>query len=147
VTDAAQRYLAHLHKRYGRSLYLPGTQDAEEPTLGTAADTQMQNGVGRNETDHEPEALPRREPPTPERTDRTKQHETTDPGLGWPPGQRPTSWADPSSLPSLGCWCSCCHGQRWWCEREDPKGWRCGRCHPPVHLPDSNVRWIETNRR
>jgi hypothetical protein len=48
--------------------------------------------------------------------------------------QRPPSWVDPSALPSPGCFCSCCHGQRWWCEREMPKGWRCWQCHPPDHL-------------
>jgi hypothetical protein len=144
MIDAAQRYLAHLHKRYGRSLYLPGTEDADVPNFGIAVDTQMQNGLG---IDRAPKSSPLPKPTTPERTDRNKLHETTDQGLGWPPGQRPTSWADPSAVPSLGYWCSCCHGQRWWCERENPKGWRCGRCHPPVHLSDSKVRWIETRRR
>ena len=48
--------------------------------------------------------------------------------------QRPPSWVDPSALPSPGCFCSCCHGQRWWREREMPKGWRCWQCHPPDHL-------------
>src|SRR4051794_24452856 len=36
--------------------------------------------------------------------------------------QRPVSWADPTARPSQGCYCSCCRGQRWWCEREAPKG-------------------------
>ena len=45
--------------------------------------------------------------------------------------QRPVSWADPTARPSQECYCSCCRGQRWWCEREAPKGWRCWQCHPP----------------
>jgi hypothetical protein len=51
--------------------------------------------------------------------------------------QRPPSWADPTALPSRGCFCSCCKGRRWWREREAPKGWRCSVCYPPDHLP----RW------
>jgi len=58
--------------------------------------------------------------------------------------QRPPSWADPAALPSRGCICSCCKGQRWWCEREVPKGWRCWTCHPPVHLPRNAVAEIAT---
>src|ERR1700730_18588411 len=27
---------------------------------------------------------------------------------------RPPSWADAASLPSRGCFCKCCKGQRWW---------------------------------
>jgi len=50
--------------------------------------------------------------------------------------QRPVSWADPAALPSPGCWCSCCQGRRWWCERTEPKGWRCSICHPPDGLVD-----------
>ena len=46
----------------------------------------------------------------------------------------PPSWADPVALPPHGSHCSCCRGQRWWCEREAPKGWRCATCHPPDHL-------------
>jgi hypothetical protein len=58
--------------------------------------------------------------------------------------QRPPSWADSTALPSRGCFCSCCKGQRWWCEREAPKGWRCCTCHPPDHLPAEAVMEIRT---
>jgi hypothetical protein len=57
---------------------------------------------------------------------------------------RPPSWADPAALPSLGCQCSCCRGQRWWCERVAPKGWRCLTCHPPDHLPADVVTEVMT---
>lgn len=43
----------------------------------------------------------------------------------------PTSWADPTIAPTAGARCRCCRGASWWCEAERPKGWRCGRCHPP----------------
>ncbi len=38
--------------------------------------------------------------------------------------RRPPSWADQDTLPSAGCRCSCCGGQAWWCERQNPQGWR-----------------------
>ena len=56
--------------------------------------------------------------------------------------QRPPSWADPTALPSPGCFCNCCKGQRWWRERDAPKGWRCWICHPPDHLPPETVTEI-----
>ena len=58
--------------------------------------------------------------------------------------QHPPSWADATARPSRGCWCSCCKGQRWWCEVNEPKGWRCAQCHPPDHLDGENVRLIQT---
>lgn len=58
--------------------------------------------------------------------------------------QRPTSWSDAAAMPSIGAWCSCCRGQRWWCEARDPKGWRCAQCHPPSHLPADAVREMRT---
>ena len=45
--------------------------------------------------------------------------------------QRPPSWSNAAALPSPGCFCSCCKGQRWW---TDQSGWRCWTCHPPNHL-------------
>jgi hypothetical protein len=57
---------------------------------------------------------------------------------------RPPSWADLATLPSRGCFCTCCKGQRWWRECEAPKGWRCAQCHPPDHLDGENVRLIQT---
>ena len=67
----------------------------------------------------------------------------------WSPGfiasrRRSPSWADPTALPSPGCFCTCCKGQRWWCEREAPKGWRCRTCHPPDHLPSGVVTEVRT---
>lgn len=58
--------------------------------------------------------------------------------------RRPPSWSDPAALPSVGCSCNCCRGQRWWCEREAPKGWRCWTCHPPDHLPSSAIHEVLT---
>jgi hypothetical protein len=58
--------------------------------------------------------------------------------------QRPPSWADPAALPSRGFFCSCCQRQRWWREREAPKGWRCSICHPPDHLPADAVMELTT---
>ena len=57
---------------------------------------------------------------------------------------RPPSWADPAALPSRGCFCTCCKGQRWWRECEAPKGWRCSTCHPPDHLPPDAVTEMRT---
>ena len=57
---------------------------------------------------------------------------------------RPPSWADPTALPSHGCFCTCCKGQRWWRECEAPKGWRCSTCHPPDHLPPDAVTEMRT---
>jgi hypothetical protein len=148
MTDAAPRYLAHLLKRYGRSLYLPEAEsEKEQPDVGTSADPPMQDEPGSDEEVRAPAPPPPREPGTPEPAERDKQHKAANPDPYGAPGQRPPSWAEASALPSLGCWCSCCRGQRWWCERADPKGWRCGSCHPPDHLSDTNVRWIETQRR
>ena len=58
--------------------------------------------------------------------------------------QRPPSWADPTALPSRGCFCSCCKGRRWWREREAPKGWRCSVYYPPDHLPSIAVAEMTT---
>jgi hypothetical protein len=61
--------------------------------------------------------------------------------------QRPVSWADASALPSQGCWCSCRKSQNWWRECDAPKGWRCGVCHPPIHLAPDLDCWIDTTVR
>ena len=58
--------------------------------------------------------------------------------------RRPPSWADPAALPSRGCFCTCCKGQRWWRECEAPKGWRCSTCHPPDHLTAKYMRTLNT---
>jgi hypothetical protein len=60
--------------------------------------------------------------------------------LAGPPSlQRQPSWADSEQRPPPGTWCTACRGQRWWTERQQPKGWRCMTCHPPVHLTPESV--------
>lgn len=58
------------------------------------------------------------------------------------------AWGDPSDTPKPGDRCGCCgrHGSggRWWCERAEPRGWRCARCHPAVHLPAGAVIEVVT---
>jgi hypothetical protein len=58
--------------------------------------------------------------------------------------RRPVSWADATARPSAGCFCSCCKGQRWWCEREAPKGWRCWQCHPPDGAPAGTITEVRS---
>ena len=57
---------------------------------------------------------------------------------------RPNSWADPNARPSLGCFCGYCRGQQWWCERAEPKGWRCRVCHPPDGLDVDHILDVRT---
>ena len=56
--------------------------------------------------------------------------------------KRPPSWSNATSLPSPGC--SCCHGQRWWTEASNPRGWRCSTCCPGDHLPAAQRDEVET---
>lgn len=49
-----------------------------------------------------------------------------------------------NATPGAGCFCACCAGQAWWCEREAPSGWRCATCYPTVHLPADAVRRVGT---
>jgi hypothetical protein len=56
----------------------------------------------------------------------------------------PPSWSDPTTLPPPGSFCSCCKGQRWWSERDAPKGWRCAACHPPDHLASDAMTEVLT---
>jgi hypothetical protein len=60
-------------------------------------------------------------------------------GQGAPSLQRYPSTAD-TAPPTPGAWCSSCFGTRWWTERHEPKGWRCGMCHPPDHLAPEAIR-------
>ncbi|MBV9812238.1 MAG: hypothetical protein JO326_05770 [Acetobacteraceae bacterium] len=46
--------------------------------------------------------------------------------------------------PGAGCYCTCCAGRAWWCERETPSGWRCRTCYAPDHLPAEAVRTVQT---
>ncbi len=86
------------------------------------------------------------DPGTPER--RHLDHEQTQAvaGLLEAARKRPTSWADPTSLPATGTYCACCQGTQWW---GDARGWRCATCHP---LPDGyrsegNVRRTVTHHQ
>ena len=58
--------------------------------------------------------------------------------------QRPPSWANAASPPSAGCWCSCCHGRRWWTEAINPRGWRCSTCCPGDCLPAAQRDEVKT---
>jgi len=53
-------------------------------------------------------------------------------GTATPSGCLPPSWADIEHIPDPGAVCSCCRGSSWWRERDEPKGWRCCTCHPPI---------------
>ncbi len=46
--------------------------------------------------------------------------------------------------PGTGCYWTCCAGRAWWCERVEPKGWRCATCYAPDHLPAKDVRELRT---
>lgn len=72
------------------------------------------------------------------------QHQARIDGLRRAALRRPPSWTPASALPSPGAFCTCCAGQRWWCEREAPSGWCCVTCYPPVHLPAEAVRELRT---
>lgn len=54
---------------------------------------------------------------------------------------RPVSWTDAAAHPSIGCFCSCCKGRRWW---GDERGWRCWQCHPPSGLTYVEFREVRT---
>jgi hypothetical protein len=60
------------------------------------------------------------------------------------PSKRQPSWAEPADRPAPGDHCSCCRRGRWWCERKNPKGWRCWTCHPPDGLAASEVEEVRT---
>lgn len=85
------------------------------------------------------------EPGTPERARWAAEQAAMVRGLLAAASQRPSSWsrAEPHQ-PAPGVWCSRCRGRRWWSlgGREGSRRWRCGTCHPPLHLPADAVRWI-----
>ncbi|OZB39545.1 MAG: hypothetical protein B7X48_08840 [Acidiphilium sp. 34-60-192] len=56
----------------------------------------------------------------------------------------PVSWADASLVPTAGARCRNCKGNGWWCERDQPRGWRCSTCHPGDHLPADRRRDVVT---
>ena len=92
--------------------------------------------------DTTPDPPPLSEAGTPARVRGDAEHAQMVRGLLNAACQRPPSWSDSAATPSPGCWCSCCKGYRWWCEREAPKGWRCGTCHPPLHLAPGVIGWV-----
>jgi hypothetical protein len=60
------------------------------------------------------------------------------------PSKRQPSWAEPADRPVPGNHCSCCRYGRWWCETDNPKGWRCWTCHPPDGLAASEIEEVRT---
>lgn len=60
------------------------------------------------------------------------------------PHEMPVSWADASIEPTAGARCRNCGGKTWWCEAMAPRGWRCGACHPGLHLPSARRRDVRT---
>ena len=60
------------------------------------------------------------------------------------PSKRAPAWAGSADHPVHGSICSCCGLGQWWCERSNPKGWRCGTCHPPDHLSGEAVTEVLT---
>jgi hypothetical protein len=56
----------------------------------------------------------------------------------------PVSWSDATITPTPGARCRCCSGNRWWCERDQPDGWRCAQCHPGNHLSADRRRDVVT---
>jgi hypothetical protein len=68
----------------------------------------------------------------------TKDHQRHLAGLRAAAMQRPPVWIDQTTPPPPDCWCSCCHGRRWWAPERPVDdctgiglGWRCRACHPP----------------
>jgi hypothetical protein len=111
----------------------------ERPTACEARRDAIEHGERDDEGDATEPPLP--PPGTPEREALDARQRETVAGLLGAASQRPPSWGNPAAVPSPGCWCSCCHGTRWWTEREGSKGWRCGKCYPPIHLHADAVRW------
>jgi hypothetical protein len=60
------------------------------------------------------------------------------------PHHMPVSWSDATITPTPGARCRCCNGNRWWCERDEPDGWRCSTCHPGNHLSADRRRDVTT---
>lgn len=55
----------------------------------------------------------------------------------------------PMPQPPPGAWCRCCgrfdrSGGRWWRPNDEPRGWRCMTCHPPIHLREGAIVEITT---
>ena len=76
---------------------------------------------------------------------RKRRYASDTPGALWTTLQRPVSWADPAARPTLGDWCGCCEGARWWRDsRRQDGGWLCWACHPPSGLAASDIEEVRT---
>jgi hypothetical protein len=105
----------------------------DAPTgTASASGSDAPNGWGLTETEHTA-ALARLQP-------RAAPADAPD-GLQRAALQRPPSRAGQAAVPSRGCFCSCCHGRRWW---GDAQGWRCWACHPPDHLAPDEVTEVRS---
>jgi hypothetical protein len=82
-------------------------------------------------------------PGSPERDRMDRRHAEVLDGYRRAALQRPPAWCGANNWPTLGCWCSCCHGRRWWRGHQNASGWRCSTCHPPV-LPVDRLVGVET---
>jgi hypothetical protein len=60
------------------------------------------------------------------------------------PHHMPVSWSDATITPTPGARCRNCSGNRWWCEYDQPDGWRCAACHPGNHLSVDRRRDVTT---
>lgn len=76
---------------------------------------------------------------------RKRRYASDTPGALWTTLQRPVSWADPDARPTLGDWCGCCEGARWWrrTARTDG-GWCCWTCHPPDGAAPGTIEEVRT---
>ena len=76
---------------------------------------------------------------------RKRRYASDTPGDLWTTLQRPVSWADPDARPTLGDWCGCCEGGRWWrrTARTDG-GWCCSTCHPPDGAAPGTIEEVRT---
>lgn len=63
------------------------------------------------------------------------------------PHDLPPSWADSLIEPTIGARCRNCTGSTWWTERDRPRGWRCGCCYPPTHMPVDLRRVVRTGSK
>ena len=76
---------------------------------------------------------------------RKRRYASDTPGALWTTLQRPVSWADPDARPTLGDWCGCCEGARWWRDsRRQDGGWLCWACHPPSGLAAADIEEART---
>ena len=113
----------------------PSPPLADGRTAALAAAVAALGGAG--------EALPL--PHWPPGSWRKRRYASDTPGDVWSTLQRPVSWADPVARPTLGDWCGCCEGGRWWRDiRRQDGGWCCWACHPPSGLAAADIEEVRT---